>query len=265
MVSSVPCPAIADASLNRLVLVVADREPEQARLRAFFEANGLGVLTAATVGEADRILAASAPDLIVLDLQGGMNDPLSLCRKWGDRTRTGLALLSDSLDPIDQILALELGADLLITRPVHDRLLMAKVRALLRRLVGRDTALLTETPDGAAEWSLNAVTREVAGPSGRRVNLAPVEVKVMHLFMSNPGVLLTSAHAAHFMGGEAPSEPQLRMSISRLRRKLVETGDGDPIRNVRGVGYVYETVTAPQRHPVVPANQTSENTSGNGA
>ncbi|MBX9617251.1 MAG: response regulator transcription factor [Caulobacteraceae bacterium] len=220
-------------------LVVAEREAERARLRDLLEAGGLAVLTADRVAEADRLLSVSPPDLIVVDVQGGRNDPLSLCRRWGDRSRTRLVILSDSQDPIDQIVALELGADLLVPRPFDDRLLMAKVRALLRRM-GHGQAVPAEDRSTAGIWSLNAATREVCGPSGRRVSLAPGDVAMLHLFMSNPGLVFTSESATVALGSRSLAGPLLRMSISRLRRKLIETGDPDPIRNVRGVGYVYE-------------------------
>src|SRR5215203_414746 len=122
--------------MSPLILVVDD-EPKVARLaRDYLEKNGFRVLTAADGQSALTTARREKPDLIVLDLMLPMMDGREVCRILRRESDVPIIMLTALSEEIDQVTGLEIGADDYITKPFSPRALVARVRALLRRIGG---------------------------------------------------------------------------------------------------------------------------------
>ena len=189
--------------------------------------------------EAESLIRSSDIDLVVLDalpLEGG---PLEFCRKAHVGGMPPIIILAESVGVVEEIVVLEVGADDLIEKPVDQRLLLARARALLRRCQrpGRSSGSM-ESPLPTA-WRLDTSIRIAISPRGRTVMLSPSDIQIFELFVNNPGVVFTQESGAKALGLEHCHATLIRTAVSRLRRRLTAAGDGDPIRTVRGIGYVY--------------------------
>jgi len=223
---------------DRRRAVVVSRSPtERARIGAIFEQNGFSVVPAPDTAAAEQALSVAAVDLVVIESPSLDGDQLSFCRRVSVASRAPILILSANAELIEHIVALEVGADDLLAGPVDDRLLIARVRALLRRTRPRPRS------DGSMEtegrWRLNREMRTAISPSGRVAALSKADASAFDLFLSHPGVVFTSETGARALGlaGQAPGG--FRTTVCRLRRKLSRLNDGEPLRTVRGSGYVY--------------------------
>jgi two-component system OmpR family response regulator len=202
-------------------------------------------VSVATQQGALRQLAASEPDLIVLDIR--------LCQANGLDLLRGVRLASDvplvivgchQVDAADRVIALELGADDYITDPIGLRELEARIRAVLRRYERRSRAPSDEPGRGRCRfsgWQLDRYTRRLTSPTGVPVALTKGEYTLLIAFLDAPLRPLTregllQATRVH----EDLFDRTIDARVLRLRRKL-ETDAASPrlIRTERGVGYVF--------------------------
>jgi two-component system OmpR family response regulator len=227
------------------VMVVSRSSAERARLGGLFGDAGFTVLESADIPAAQRMIRAARLDLIVLGCPSLVGDELAFCRTVASGPRIPLLVLADDADVVDQILALELGADDLLIGPVAERLVLARARALLRRTRPHTGAPIA--PEGADQWRLNLTTRAAISPSGRSVLLSPGDASALHLFLANPDVVFTCEAGARALGARRPDARAFRTTVCRLRKKLDSLDVRGPIQTVRGVGYVY--APSDRRHP----------------
>lgn len=223
---------------DRMVLIVGADVEARADLVALFDGEGFRTLQAADVEAATEAMTANAVDLVVLDerLSGGR--AYGFCRRLAVEGGAPVILLSDNADVISRIVALEVGADDLLPTPVDSRLLLAQTRALLRRCdtrLGRPTG--RPSPD---VWKLDPVSREAISPNGQRLRISPQEVSLLNMFLDNPGVVITTEQASHWLPTlKQDTSTGFRTAMSRLRRKLDELDCGEVIQTVHGAGYMY--------------------------
>lgn len=228
--------AIAPVS-DRIILIVGADVESRSGLTGLFEAEGFRTLQAASVEAATELMAAVAVDLVVLDerLSGGR--AYGFCRRHAVEGGAPVILLSENADVVSRIVALEVGADDLLSTPVDNRLLLAQARALMRR---GDTRLGRTTAPSLDSWRLDPVSREAIGPNGRRLRISPQEVSLLNMFLDNPGVVFTTETAAHWIPTlKQDTSTGFRTAMSRLRRKLDELNCGEVIQTVHGAGYMY--------------------------
>jgi DNA-binding response OmpR family regulator len=220
--------------MSQLILVVDD-EPKVARLaRDYLEKNGFRVLTAADGQSALTIARREKPDLVILDLMLPQIDGREVCRILRRESDIPIIMLTALSEEIDQVTGLEIGADDYITKPFSVRMLMARVRALLRRTQGEvrlpDTIRLDGLEIDAAKYSVSF--------NSKPIKLTPNEFKLLHLLASRPGQIMTREQLLEDLHGIASStDRSVDSHIKNLRKKLEAASGESMIETVYGVGY----------------------------
>ena len=225
------------------ILVVEDN-PDILELVAYnLEAQGYEVIRAMT-GENGLSQAVRAePDLVILDVMLPGINGLDVCRKLKQQEATRalpVILLTAKSEDTDIISGLELGADDYITKPFSPKVLIARVRALLRR-VSED-----KVPDAATILQVHGITmdtvRHEVTVEGSEVAVSATEFAILKHLMTNPGWVFSRNQIIDAVrGGNYPvTERSVDVQILGLRKKLA--GQGQHIETVRGVGYRLRSV-----------------------
>ncbi|HVG00165.1 MAG TPA: response regulator transcription factor [Chloroflexia bacterium] len=225
-----------------LVLVVEDEHDLAQLVKRQLEGEGHSVLVAGD-GQTALMLAAQArPDLVVLDWMLPGLDGLTVCRRLRERSSVPILMLTARADEADRVLGLEIGADDYLTKPFSLRELLARVRAILRRVELMRHA--EEVDEGVVRAANNRLTID---PTARRVEVdgAPVELTVKEyellvILARHPGRSFSRAYLLDRVWGNdtEAGDRAVDTHIVRLRRKL---GDlGGEITTVWGVGYRLE-------------------------
>lgn len=219
------------------LMVVSVSGAARARLGALFGDAGFMVVEAPDLSTARRLLTTARLDLIVLECPTLIEGELAFCRTVAARSGLPLLILAAAADVVDEIVALELGADDLISGVAADRLVLARAKALLRRT--RPSIESPIEPPRDAGWRLNLTTRMAVSPNGQSTLLSPADASAFHLFLCNPGVVFTCEAGARALGARLPDARGFRTTVCRLRKKLNPLDGHEPIQTVRGAGYVY--------------------------
>lgn len=192
-----------------------------------------------------RVTEGTPFDVALLDVTMPGEDGLSLARWLRSTTRVGIIMVTARGETIDRIVGLEVGADDYVAKPVEPRELVARIRALLRRLDDRVT-VSPEAPGGkmlrVGRMALDPEARTLTDIDGRAVMLTAMEFDLLLAMATRPGrvlsreVLLDLAHK----DPDEPFDRSIDIRIARLRRKI-ERDPARPeiIKTVRGVGYVF--------------------------
>jgi two-component system, OmpR family, response regulator len=216
------------------VLVVDDDADLRTLIGDYLASNGMSVAVAGDAKAMDAALNADKFDLIVLDLMMPGEDGLSVLRRMQRTERPAIIMLSAMGEDSDRIIGLEVGADDYLAKPCNPRELLARVRAVLRRREGRDAGQVRTF--GA--WTLDLIGRTVAQNGGELVPLTDAEFRILNAFLDRPQRVLTRDQLIDFAKGSDSEvyDRAIDVTISRLRKKL---GEGDPIRTIRGEGYMF--------------------------
>jgi len=221
------------------VLIIEDDERLADLTRDYLQANGFRVtLEADGARGVERILALQ-PDLVILDLMLPGEDGLSICRRVRGDYPGPILMLTARTDDMDQVLGLEMGADDYVPKPVQPRVLLARMRALLRRAESAEAATEPRLTFGNLE--IDSATRE-AWLDGERIDLTSAEFDLLWLLASNAGRVLTREEIfAQLRGIKYDGQDRsIHVRVSRIRPKV---GD-DPnqphrIKTVRSKGYLF--------------------------
>lgn len=217
------------------ILIIED-EPELVRvLRSYLEQAGFMVFSA---GRGDTGLVAweqKHPDLVILDLNLPGMDGLDVARHIRRKSNTPIVMLTARVEETDQLIGLELGADDYITKPFSPRVVVARVRALLRR---SETILAAEILR-VADLEIDLTAHRVL-QNNRALELTPTEFGLLTTLAGQPGRVFTRLQLLEASQGTAYEgyERTIDAHIKNLRAKL----EPDPkkpryIETVFGVGY----------------------------
>ena len=229
-----------------LVLVVEDEVDLSQVMRDRLVADGHEVAVAHDGGEALNAVARRVPDVVLLDWMLPDMDGLAVCRKLRQQHLMPIIMVTARGDEVDRVLGLEVGADDYLVKPFSLRELLARVRAMLRRvdLEGRRQAPAQSGGDRVAVGSLvvDAGSR-VATLDGAPMHLTRKEFELLQVLVSNPGrafsreFLVERIWGTDFDGFDRAVDTH----VTRLRKKLGPLGDS--IVTVWGVGYRFNPET----------------------
>jgi two-component system response regulator MprA len=220
------------------VLVVDDDRAVRESLRRSLEFNGYDVSLAADGAEALAGIAATAPDVVVMDVMMPRLDGLETTRALRTAGNDLPILVLTARDAVgDRVEGLDAGADDYLTKPFALQELLARLRALLRRVVPRDDA-----PDETltfSDLSMDIATREVRRRD-RKIELTRTEFTLLEMFLRRPRrVLERSFILEEVWGYDFPTTANsLEVYVGYLRRKTEAEEEPRLIHTVRGVGYV---------------------------
>jgi two-component system phosphate regulon response regulator PhoB len=223
-----------------LVLVVEDEAALQQVLAYNLEAAGFEVAQAYDGEEALTLIAERTPDLAVLDWMLPQLSGLELCRRLRRRPETRqlpIIILTARGEEPDRLRGLDSGADDYVTKPFSPAELVARIRAVLRRVRPAFAAEMLTFHDLRMDLVAHRVFREA-----REVHLSPTEFRLLRHFLENPGRLFSRAQLLdRVWGGEVDIELRtVDATIRRLRRALNASGEEDLLRTVRAEGYALD-------------------------
>jgi two-component system response regulator MprA len=220
------------------VLVVDDDRAVRESLRRSLEFNGYAVFLASDGAEALASISGNAPDVVVMDVMMPRLDGLEATRALRKAGNDVPILVLTARDAVgDRVEGLDAGADDYLTKPFALQELLARLRALLRRVVPHDDA-----PDETltfADLTMDMATREVRR-GDRLVELTRTEFALLEMFLRRPRrVLERSFILEEVWGYDFPTTANsLEVYVGYVRRKTEAGGEPRLIHTVRGVGYV---------------------------
>ena len=203
-----------------------------------------------------ELMPIDPPALVLLDLGLPGEDGLSIARQLREHWHCGLVILTGRGDSVDKIVGLEVGADDYVTKPFDLRELLARIRAVLRRLAPDD--LPVHAVEGQHEpglsgshasrdtlrfagWELDTASRGLLNPQGVDVALTSGEFDLLRVFAEHSGRVLSRDFLLETTRGReaGPFDRTIDVLLGRLRKKLeVDADDPRIIKSVRGAGYI---------------------------
>lgn len=217
------------------ILIVED-EPKIAELLAdYMRAAGHSPRILANGNDVVPAVRAKAPDVILLDLMLPGRDGIDICRELRGFTQVPIIMVTARVEEVDRLLGLELGADDYICKPFSPREVVARVKALLRRLQAGSEP---ETGGLAIDGD-----RFEASLDGQRLDLTAVEFRLLQTLAATPGrvysrdQLMERIYSDHRIVGDRTVDSH----VKNLRRKLSAIRPGiDMVQSVYGVGYRFD-------------------------
>jgi two-component system KDP operon response regulator KdpE len=232
-------------------VLVVDDEPQILRaLRINLRVREYEVHVAATGAEALQVAGRYPPDLVILDLGLPDLDGVEVIQGLRGWTKAPIIVLSGRADSTDKVEALDAGADDYITKPFGVEELLARMRAVVRRIGSAEDLPRIRLGDVVVDLAAKRVTRQVPVPaggpearSGEDIRLTPTEWHLLEVLLRNPGKLLSRNQLLTEVWGPgyADATGNLRLYMAQLRRKL----EPDPARprwliTEPGMGYRYQ-------------------------
>lgn len=226
-------------------ILIVDDDLEIRRLLArYMREQGYRVLLASKCADVRESLATNQIDLIVLDVMLPDGSGLDLCLDLrATRSTVPIILLTALKEDIDRIIGLELGADDYLGKPFNPRELVARVRAVLRRVAAAGVEAASVRRYRFEGFVVDPTGRSVKDPSGDPVPLTAAEYDLLKVFLDRPGRVLSRDQLldlTHGRGGDV-LDRSIDVLIGRIRRKLTVDGASNIFKTVRNGGYQLAT------------------------
>lgn len=223
--------------MSSTILVVEDEPAIQELIAVNLSFAGHKVLRAFDAEQAQTLIRAELPDLILLDWMLPGTSGLALARKLRDSERTRavpVIMLTAKGSEQDKVDGLEAGADDYITKPFSPKELMARIKAVLRRRAPQ----LTDDIIDVGGLKLDPVTHRLSG-NDQSLSIGPTEFRLLHFFMTHPERVFSRSQLLDQVWGDHVfvEERTVDVHIRRLRKALEPSGHDMHVETVRGSGY----------------------------
>lgn len=223
--------------MEKTVLIVEDESRMRELISDYLKREGLNIIEASDGEEALIKFKNEKIDLIILDIMMPKLDGFSVCRTIRKTSNVYIIILTAKEEEYDKLLGYELGADDYVTKPFSPKVLVAKVKALLKRTEEKSSNI-----EGVLEIhgiSLNELSHSVS-VDGEEIELSPKEYDLLLYLMKNQGIVLSRDTLLNKVWGYDyfGDLRTVDTHIKRLRQKL--RGRADNISTVRGSGYKLE-------------------------
>jgi DNA-binding response OmpR family regulator len=224
------------------ILVVDDDPKVRALLRRCLEGEGFAVSDAKDGAELHTCLQRQQISLITLDLNLGKENGLDLARDIRKQRNIPIIMLTGKGDAIDRVVGLEVGADDYLAKPFELRELVARIRAVLRRVTPTEPAAATGQRYAFEGWVLDISRRSLKRDSGDDQDLTTSEFNLLEAFVKRPHRVLSRDDIMDLLKGHdwSPLDRSIDNLVARLRKKVEKDPDRPAlIKTVRGAGYTF--------------------------
>jgi DNA-binding response OmpR family regulator len=223
--------------MAKKILIIDDEAKIVEICQDYLKAAGFQVVTSLDGLAGMEKARTEKPDLILLDLMLPGVDGLDICRELRRETKVPIIMLTARVEETDKLIGLEIGADDYITKPFSPREMVARVRAVLRRVQGDASAEVIRAGDLTLDRN-----RFIVLINNREISLTPTEFEILATLASQPGRIFTRSQLLLAVRGVTfeSYERAIDSHIRNLRKKLDFDGPGsDWIVTIHGVGYKF--------------------------
>lgn len=228
----------------KTIYVVDDDDEIRTLLKTYLEKHQFTVLTADS-GESflANFRAEQDIDLVILDIMLPGQDGFAVCRSLRTQSQVPVIMLTANSDEMDRIIGLEIGADDYLAKPFNPRELLARIKAILRRMEHSevvDSVPVAHRFFRFSHFTLDTLSRELHFEDEKE-SLSGADYNLLMLFLTHPGAILTRELIAENTRGRdsAPLDRFIDVHVSRLRQRLREDARHPQlIKTIRGQGYI---------------------------
>lgn len=225
---------------SKKILIVDDDENICELLRLYLEKDGFSTIVANDGGAALHCAQINNPDLILLDIMMPVLDGWQVCREIRKNSNVPIIMLTAKGETFDKVLGFELGADDYITKPFDSKEVVARIKAVLRRISDVDkNNSVREVRYDKLRINITNYELEVAG---EQIDTPPKELELIYHLASNPNRVYTRDQLLDEVWGfdYYGDSRTVDVHVKRLREKLEGISDKWLLKTVWGVGYKFE-------------------------
>lgn len=225
---------------NKKILIVDDDENICQLLRLYLEKDGFSTIVANDGGQALTAAQINNPDLILLDIMMPILDGWQVCREIRKTSNVPIIMLTAKGETFDKVLGLELGADDYVTKPFDSKEVVARIKAVLRRMGEGDKAdRVKEVRYDKLRINITNYELEV---NGEQMDTPPKELELVYHLASNPNRVYTRDQLLDEVWGfdYYGDSRTVDVHVKRLREKLEGVSPKWSLKTVWGVGYKFE-------------------------
>ena len=219
--------------MSKKILIVEDDGNIRELLRLYLEREGYEITEAANGEEGVELWRKINPDMILLDVMMPIMDGWQVCKIIRKESKVPIIIMTAKGETFDKVNGLEMGADDYIVKPLEMREVIARVRAIFRRLAPEDSGKISFDKLTVDKQAYDLIV------DGKRVDAPPKEIELLYFLASNPNRVFTRAQLLDDVWGfdYFGDTRTVDVHVKRLREKLEGVSD----KTVWGVGYKFET------------------------
>ena len=223
--------------MSKKILIVEDDGNIRELLRLYLEREGYEITEAANGEEGVELWRKINPDMILLDVMMPIMDGWQVCKIIRKESKVPIIIMTAKGETFDKVNGLEMGADDYIVRPLEMREVIARVRAIFRRLAPEDSGKISFDKLTVDKQAYDLIV------DGKRVDAPPKEIELLYFLASNPNRVFTRAQLLDDVWGfdYFGDTRTVDVHVKRLREKLEGVSDKWDLKTVWGVGYKFET------------------------
>lgn len=223
--------------MSKKILIVEDDGNIRELLRLYLEREGYEITEAENGEEGVELWRKINPDMILLDVMMPIMDGWQVCKIIRKESKVPIIIMTAKGETFDKVNGLEMGADDYIVKPLEMREVIARVRAIFRRLAPEDSGKISFDKLTVDKQAYDLIV------DGKRVDAPPKEIELLYFLASNPNRVFTRAQLLDDVWGfdYFGDTRTVDVHVKRLREKLEGVSDKWDLKTVWGVGYKFET------------------------